>query len=87
MIGGQKDENGGSGSLLLKNKWEWFEFIEKWNRSKLLKNGWNCVVFVETWSEGGRLLSELAGRGTLLLKNGWEWVVFLENWVGVGFSC
>ena len=39
MIGGQKDENGGSGSFLLKNKWEWFEFIEKWSRSNLLKNG------------------------------------------------
>ena len=73
MIGGQKYENGGSGSFLLKNKWEWFEFIEKWIRSKLLKNGWNWVVFVKTWSERGRFLSELAGRGTLLLK----------KWVGV----
>ena len=29
-IGGRKDENGGSGSLLLKNKWECVEFVEKW---------------------------------------------------------
>ena len=29
-IGGKLDENGGSGLLLLKNKWEWVEFVEKW---------------------------------------------------------
>ena len=29
-IGEKKDENGGSGSFLLKIKWEYVEFVEKW---------------------------------------------------------
>ena len=60
----------GNGLFLLKNKWEWVEFVEKWVE---------LGCFCSNWVGVGRFSSKMAGRGTFLLKNGWEWVGVFFN--------
>ena len=82
---------------MLKNKWEWVEFVEKWTRLGCFCWNWVAVgCFPSLIAEGrGIFVKKMGGsvsssiknswEGAFLSKNGWECVVFVEKSVGVGY--
>ena len=61
---------GESGSLFLKNGWEWVVFVKKWV-------GVGC--FSRKMGGSGSLSVKIDGSELVLLKNWWEWVAFVEK--------